>query len=92
MFRAPTVAGKFSIFFSILLGMQFELQGRIVFEAEDIPDAFRRLAAHFTALADDQESDLPLIGTDVKVRELGAKTPVPPVAGKRTTFRGQRKS
>ncbi len=71
--------------------MKFELTGRIIFEAEDAFDAFRLLAAHFTALADGQESELPLVGTNVKLKPLGIKTPVPPAASKKTTYRGPRR-
>ncbi len=72
--------------------MKFELTGRIVFEAEDTEDAFRLLSLHFKALADGQESDLPLVGTNVKIKPTGIKTPVPPATSKKTTLRGQRKS
>jgi hypothetical protein len=71
--------------------MKFELSGRIVFEAEDTFDAFRLLAAHFAALADEKESDLPLIGTNVKIKPIGTETPVPPASLKKTTLRGRRK-
>jgi hypothetical protein len=72
--------------------MKFELMGRIVFEADDTFDAFRLLAAHFTALADQRESALPLIGTNVKIKPLGVSTPVPPATSKKTTLRGHRKA
>jgi hypothetical protein len=72
--------------------MKYELTGRIVFEAEDTGDAFRRLAAHFTALAKDEDTELPLVGTNVKLKPLGIKTPVPPASAKKTTYRGPHKS
>lgn len=71
--------------------MKYELSGRIVFEADDTQDAFRRLAEHFAALAAGEESDLPLIGTDVKIKQSGTKTPIPPAVPKRTTYRGGRR-
>jgi hypothetical protein len=71
--------------------MRYELTGRIVFEADDVEDAFRRLALHFAALAKDEESDLPLIDTNVKIREVGVITPIPPPNKKKVTYRGQRK-
>lgn len=72
--------------------MKYELSGRIIFEAEDTLDAFRLLAAHFTALADGRDSDLPLVGTSVKMKPVGTKTPVPPAVMRKTTLRGPRKS
>lgn len=72
--------------------MKFELTGRIIFEAEDTLDAFRLLAAHFTALADGRDTDLPLVGTNVKVKPLGIKTPVPPADSKKVVYRGPRKA
>ncbi len=71
--------------------MKFELTGRIVFEADDTLDAFRLLAAHFGALAEGKESELPLVGTNVKVKPVGIKTPVTPASFKKTTLRGPRK-
>ncbi len=71
--------------------MKYELAGRIVLEAEDTLDAFRRLAAHFTALADGVESDLPLIGTNVRLKPVGIETPVPPADSQKTIYRGSRK-
>jgi hypothetical protein len=72
--------------------MKFELMGRIIFEAEDTYDAFRLLAEHFNALAEGRESELPLVGTNVKIKPLGTKTPVPPATAKKTSYRGTRKS
>lgn len=72
--------------------MRFELIGRLVFDADDIQDAFVRLAAHFRALSKSEESDLPLVGTNLKVREVGSKTPVPPPNGRTVTYRGSRKT
>ena len=72
--------------------MKFELTGRIVFEADDVEDAFRLLSVHFAALSEGQESELPLVGTNVKIKPIGIKTPVPPPAAKKTTYRGTRKS
>ena len=72
--------------------MKYELTGRIIFEADDTYEAFRLLAAHFTALSEDRESDLPLVGTNVKLKPVGTKTPVPPAVSKKTTLRGPRKS
>ena len=72
--------------------MKYELTGRIVFEAEDIDDAFKLLAAHFKALSEGRESDLPLVGTNVKVKAVGIKTPVPPAVTRKTTLRGSKKS
>ena len=71
--------------------MKYELTGRIVFDAADTGDAFRRLAAHFNALAHGEDSDLPLIGTNVKIRQMGIKTPMPPANKRRVTYRGRRK-
>lgn len=72
--------------------MKYELSGRIIFEAEDTFDAFRLLAAHFSALAEGRDSDLPLVGTSVKMKPVGTKTPVPPAVTRKTTLRGPRKS
>ena len=72
--------------------MKYELTGRIVFEADDIEDAFRRLAEHFTALANNDESELPLVDTNVKIREIGLKTPFPPSNKRKITYRGNRKA
>ncbi len=73
--------------------MKFELTGRIVFEADDTEDAFKRLAAHFTALAKEEESELPLVGTNVKIQEIEPQTaPTIPPHTKRVTYRGQRKT
>lgn len=71
--------------------MRFELTGRLIFEAADTEDAFRLLASHFKALAEGRESDLPLIGTDVKIKAVGLETPVPPESATKTTYRGPRK-
>jgi hypothetical protein len=68
--------------------MKYELTGRIVFEAQDTHDAFRLLAEHFATLAEGRESVLPLVGTAVKIRQLGVKTPIPPAGAEHTTFRG----
>ena len=66
---------------------QFELTGRIIFEAEDIEDAFTRLAHHFSALAKGVESDLPLVGTNVKIKATDIDGPLEPVS-KMTSYRG----
>jgi hypothetical protein len=69
--------------------MKFELSGRLVFEADNTQDAFLKLATHFEALAYGEESELPLVGTDIKIKLAGSKTPVPPPDAKRTTYRGK---
>lgn len=71
--------------------MKFELQGRLVFEATDIADAFQKLAEHFTTLARGQDSDIPLVGTDLRVRRLGVSVPSPSIAPKKTVLRGSKK-
>ena len=70
--------------------MKYELSGRIVFEAGDnVKDAFRCLSDYFATLAEGGESDLPLIGTNVKIRPLGTETPEG--EEKKVTYRGARR-
>ncbi len=71
--------------------MKYELQGCIFFEADDISDAFHKLATHFTALANGMETDLPLIGTNITIKEVNAEDPLA-TATKTTFLRGQRKT
>jgi len=54
---------------------QYELTGRMVFGANDVNDAFRKLSDHFHALASGKTSNLPEPGTEVKVKRVGALTP-----------------
>ncbi len=70
--------------------MKYELTGRIVFEADDVQDAFQKLSRHFKALAQGTESALPLGGTDVKIRKIGTRTPLPPAPPSRRTRRPER--
>lgn len=72
--------------------MKYELTGRLVFEADDTEEAFRLLAAHFKALSEGRDSDLPLVGTNLKIKQVGTKTPVPPPLAKKTTLRGPKRS
>ena len=58
--------------------MKFELTGKLVLEANDIEDAFRRIAEHFTILADGEDSHIPRPGTDIRLKRAGLKTPLPP--------------
>lgn len=58
--------------------MKYELTGRLVVEAASIDEAFKKVAEHFCKLAKGQESHIPEVGTDIKLKKLGTKTPVPP--------------
>ena len=40
---------------------EFILRADIIFEANDIDDAFKRLASHFEALANDEDSSLGIV-------------------------------
>jgi hypothetical protein len=56
--------------------MKYELVGRMVFEAENVEDAFRKLAEHFLVLASGMSSSaLPISGTQIQVRRVGAVPP-----------------
>jgi len=46
---------------------RFKLNGEAVFYAESIDDAFRKLAEHFTALANGDNSNLMAAGTDLQI-------------------------
>ena len=66
--------------------MRFELSGKLVVEADNIRDAFRVIAEHFTLLANGEESTIPKIGTDIKLKRSGSKTPIlPPPLPKRAS-------
>lgn len=54
---------------------RYELVGRIVFKAKDIMDAFRKLSEHFRQLSEGQDSNLPVGGTDVKLKKEFAREP-----------------
>ena len=69
--------------------MKFELTGRLVVEASDIDDAFRKIAEHFALLADGKNSHIPRVGTDIGVKKVGTKT-IPP-RPKKTTSRPPRR-
>ena len=53
--------------------MIFKLYGTMVFEAEDIDDAFRRLAFHFLALTEGQEGLEMLGGTGINIEPQETK-------------------
>ena len=61
------------IFYTELVGEaymdRYELAGRIVFKAKDILDAFKKLSDHFGKLSKGQRSDLPVGGTDVRLKK-----------------------
>ena len=54
---------------------RYELVGRIVFKANDLLDAFKKLSEHFEKLSEGQDSDLPVGGTDVKLKKEFARDP-----------------
>jgi hypothetical protein len=43
--------------------MKFRLKADAIFEADDIDDAFKKLAAHFQSIADDALNDDQLIAS-----------------------------
>lgn len=57
--------------------MKYELVGRLVFDADDVEDAFRQLALHFSLLAAGSKSKIPIQGTSVEIRKVKSKTQPP---------------
>ena len=49
---------------------KYELLGRLVFEADDIVDAYIRLGEHFTALAHGHESSTAMPESHIKIRPV----------------------
>lgn len=68
--------------------MKFELSGKLILEADDIEDAFRKLSEHFALLAEGENSHIPRPGTDIKLKKAGVKTPLPPKVPSRPPRRG----
>ena len=68
--------------------MKYELSGRLILEAADIEDACRKLSEHFALLAEGENSHIPKPGTDIKLKRVGVKTPVPPKVPSRPPRRG----
>lgn len=58
---------------------RYELLGRLVFEADDIVDAYIRLGEHFTALAHGHESSVALTESHVKIRPVAMSGGFPAV-------------
>ena len=48
----------------------FVLEGRLVFKANDIIDAFTQLAVHFDRLANEVDAQVALDGTDIKIEPI----------------------
>ncbi len=70
--------------------MKYELIGRIIFEAEDTQDAFVKLSVHFTALQKGEESELPLVGTNLVIKPLGIELDSTEEGTKTTSYRGRK--
>lgn len=60
--------------------MKFELSGKMIVEADSLEDAALKIAEHFSLLGQGKakNSPYPLPGTNIKLKKLGTKTPIPP--------------
>lgn len=46
---------------------EFILEGKMTFEAENLSDAFKKIADHFQAISNGEDSDLLLPYSDIRI-------------------------